>query len=139
MTTTLLDKLANTKVSIPFFNSIISCGLFGIADDFSDSYLSLDAKYLVNKEATFLVRAGGDSMAPEIKSGDILIVDRSMELISGKVATFHFNGHAVCKQFIKKGDQIFLRSFNPKYQDILITEGDDLVLFGVVIGLARDY
>ena len=131
--------LEPTKIKIPLYSSIVSCGLFGIADDFSDNYLSLDAKYLVNKESTFLVRAGGDSMAPEIKDRDILIVDRSVELISGKVATFHFNGAAICKLYVKKGDEIILRSFNKKYQDIVITEADDLLLFGVVIGIARDY
>jgi DNA polymerase V len=135
-----LALLESTHVTLPLYTSKVSCGLFGIADDFSDNYLSLDAKYLVNKEATFLVRTSGDSMTPEIKAGDILIVDRSVELISGKVATFHLNGHAICKQFIKKSNgEIVLKSFNPSYQDIVISETDDLVLFGVVIGIARDY
>jgi len=135
-----VDLLEPHSVMLPLFTSKVSCGLFGIADDFSDNYLSLDAKYLVNKEATFLVRASGDSMSPEIKSGDILIVDRSIELVSGKVATFYLNGAAICKQFIKKfNGEIVLRSFNSSYQDIVISETDDLVLFGVVIGIARDY
>lgn len=134
-----VDLLESTVIDVPLYSSIVSCGLFGIADDFSDNYLSLDAKYLVNKEATFLVRAGGDSMEPEIKQGDILIVDRSVELVSGKIATFHFNGAAICKQFIKQGDKIILRSFSTEYKDIVISEADDLVLFGVVIGIARDY
>ena len=77
MTTDLLER---SRAEIPLFTSYISCGLFGIADDFCDHYLSLDAKYLVNKEATFLVRAKGDSMSPEIKEGDILIIDRSPDL-----------------------------------------------------------
>lgn len=127
------------NMQLPLYSSKVSCGLFGIADDFSDNSLSLDEKYLVNKEATFLVRAGGDSMVPEIKQDDILIVDRSVELVSGKIATFHFNGNAVCKIFIIKDNEIILRSFNPKYKDIIITEADSLELFGVVIGIARDY
>lgn len=133
-----LNLLNRNIIQLPYFQSVVSCGLFGIADDFTDSYLSLDAKYLANKESTFLVRSKGDSMSPDIKSGDTLIVDRSVELVSGKVATFHFNGNAICKQYIKQGEKIILRSFNTDSKDIIITEADYLVLFGVVIGIVRD-
>lgn len=122
----------------PLYGSLVSCGLFGIADDFTDSYLSLDEKFLSNKESTFLVRAGGDSMLPEIKPMDIMIVDRSVKLVSGKIATFHFNGHAICKQYLEVNGKILLHSFNTNYEDIIIKDNDDLQLFGVVIGITRD-
>lgn len=77
-------------------------------------------------------------MGPDIRANDILIVDRSIKLISGRVATFYFNGHAICKQYLITSNGVILHSFNPKYKDILITETDDLQLFGVVIGITRD-
>jgi DNA polymerase V len=132
------EILPKNQLKAPFYSSIVSCGLFGIADDFTENYLSLDEKYLANKESTFFVRAGGDSMNPDIKSGDILIVDRSVKLTHGCVATFYFNGSAICKQYQKIPSGILLHSFNPIHKDIHVKEGDELTLFGVVIGLARD-
>lgn len=127
-----------TSSEIPFFNTVTSCGLFGIAEDFTDNYLSLDRKYLHNKESTFFIRASGHSMEPKIFPGDILIVDKSIPLQSGKIAAFYFNGNAICKQYIKTENKVFLKSFNHEHKDIEINEGDDLQLFGVIIGLARD-
>ncbi len=132
------EILTPKTLHAPIYGSIISCGLFGIADDFTENYLSLDEKYLSNRESTFLVRAGGDSMEPEIKAGDILIVDRSVPLTSGKIATFYFNGNAICKQYIKRAGKIFLHSYNLNYQDIEVKDTDDLQLFGVVTGITRD-
>lgn len=129
---------SSEKTEIPFFQSITSCGLFGIAEDFTDNYLSLDAKYLHNRESTFFIRASGNSMEPSIFPGDILIVDKSIPLQSGKIAAFYYNGHAICKQYLKVQNKVILKSYNSEYQDIEIQEGDDLQLFGVVIGLARD-
>jgi DNA polymerase V len=123
----------------PYYSSIVSCGLFGIADDFTENYLSLDEKYLTNKESTFFVRAGGDSMLPEIKPNDILIVDRSIKLTHGCIATFYLNGSAICKQYLKIPSGILLHSLNPDHKDIHIKDDDELQLFGVVIGLARDF
>ncbi len=127
------------KHYLPLATGFISCGLFGVMDDFSENNLSLDEKFMKNKHSTFFVRARGESMGPEIKPNDILIVDRSLKLQSGQVATFFYNGNAICKQFVKEGAQIILRSFHEDYPDILVREDDQLEVFGPVIGLARDF
>ena len=134
MTILDLNKLKNHP---PLFTTDVSCGLFGIADDFVDEYLSLDEKFVKNKESCFFVRAQGDSMAPYILPRDILIVDRSVELFDKAVATFFFNSNATCKQYIKQNGIYYLRSFNKSHADIPITEDDQLDLFGVVTGIAR--
>jgi len=127
------------KHYLPLASGTISCGLFGVMEDFSENDLSLDEKFMKNKHSTFFVRARGESMLPEIKPHDILIIDRSLKIQSGQVATFFFNGHAVCKQFVKNANQVILRSFHDDYPDIIVGEADQLELFGVVVGLARDF
>ena len=126
-------------VNLPICEGELSCGLFGLTEDFSEKYLSLDEKFMRNKESTFFVRAGGDSMSPEIKAQDILIVDRKVPIFSGAIAAFFYNGNAICKQYMIQDDQIILHSINSKYKDIIVSESDSLELFGVVIGLARDF
>ena len=132
-----IPKPEQLKINPPLFGSNVSCGLFGIADDFVDEYLSLDEKFVKNKEASFFVRAQGESMAPYILPKDILIVDRSVQLFDKAVAAFFLNNHAICKQYIKKDGRVYLRSFNKSHADIPITEDDQLDLFGVVTGIAR--
>ncbi len=124
---------------LPLYGGVVSCGLFGISDDFVEDHLSLDQKFIKNKEASFFVKADGDSMSPYIISGDILIVDRSLNLFHGAVATFFYNNQAICKQYIKAEGKVILRSFNKKHKDIMITEEDQLELFGIVVGLARNF
>lgn len=122
---------------IPLYSGQVSCGLFGIADDFVDDYLSLDTKYIKNKESTFFVKAQGDSMSPYIQPGDILIVDRSIPIFNGAVATFFLNDNAICKRYTNVEGIIKLTSYS-EAPDITISEEDRLELFGVVTGLARD-
>lgn len=128
-----------TKHYIPLYSGELACGLFGILEDFIENYLSLDEKFAKNREATFYVRASGDSMSPKIENGDILIVDRSIKAINHSIVAIFLNGTPMCKQIILEKNKKILRSFNQSYKEILIGEDDELALFGVVIGLARDF
>jgi DNA polymerase V len=116
----------------------VSCGLFGLMDDFIEDQLSLDQKFLARRTTTFLVRAGGVSMTPEIKPGDLLVVDRSLPLSSGKIATFYVNGQALCKLYVLEQGRPVLRSFNMEYKDIFLRSEDDWQLFGVVTAVIRE-
>lgn len=129
-------KIENPNV-YPFFGDV-SCGLFGISDDFVESYLSLDEKFIKNKEATFFVRASGDSMSPEIKNNDILVVDRSRTIFSGALIAFYLNGTPMCKQLIQLENKTYLKSVNPKYKTINVGHEDELNVFGVIVGIVRD-
>ena len=133
------DNREVQKYWLPLYSGELACGLFGIADDFVESYLSLDEKFMKNKESTFFVRSSGDSMEPDIKAQDILIVDRSVTAIDGSVVAVFYNGNPICKKLVITPTKKILRSTNSKYVDIEITEDDELQVFGVVIGLARDF
>lgn len=78
-------------------------------------------------------------MSPLIMNRDILIVDRSIKPIDKSIIAIFFNGNPICKQLVLGQTEKKLHSLNPKYLDILVTEEDSLELFGVVIGLARDF
>ncbi len=133
------DKASPKGRFFPLFSGELSCGLFGISDDFVESYLSLDEKYKKNKESIFFVRSGGDSMSPEIKNEDILIVDRSIEPFHQAIVAIFYNGLPMCKQLLIDRNKQVLRSFHEDYKDIVIYETDEINLFGVVVGLSRDF
>ncbi|MCB9026618.1 MAG: S24 family peptidase [Bdellovibrionaceae bacterium] len=123
---------------VPQFSAQVSCGLFGIADDHIEKYQSLDSRFIKNKASTFFFTAASNSMEPLIMEGDVLIVDRSVEVISGRVAVICLDGEMLCKRIVYRGGHVLLRSENPDYTDLLITEGMDLVVFGVVTSIARE-
>lgn len=124
---------------LPLYSGELACGLFGISDDFVESYLSLDEKFMKNKESTFYVRASGDSMNPRVEDGDILVVDRSVVVLPNSYVAIYFNGTPMCKQYIEVAGKRYLHSLNKRFSDIEITAEDELIVFGVVIGLVRDF
>ncbi|MCB0356508.1 MAG: S24 family peptidase [Bdellovibrionales bacterium] len=120
------------------FLAHVSCGLFGISDDYIEKYQSLDSRFIKNKASTFFFSAASDSMEPLITEGDVLVVDRSIEAMSGRIAVVCLGGEMLCKRVIKHSGQVILRSDNPLYKDIKITEEMDLVVFGVVTAIVRE-
>ena len=117
----------------------VACGLFGIQEDHFESYQSLDERFIKNKTSTFFFEATGYSMEPMIFERDILIVDRAMTPVSGQIVVASVNGAFVCKSYIKKRDQVILRSENKKVKDLMVTGEIEMHLFGVVIGIYRKF
>lgn len=113
------------------------CSLFGIQEDFTPRELSLDEHFISKKTATFFFEASGDSMAPLIMSGDILIVDRSAKIISGRIYVVNFEGQILCKRYYLKAGQVILKSEDPKFRDIIVTNPEEFSFFGAVTALAR--
>ena len=115
----------------------ISCGLFGIAEDFEETYLSLDEHLCPNRESTYFLRASGDSMQPLIAPGDILVVDRSATVASGNIVIVALHGEHLCKRLLKKEQKILLISESNKYRPIELQPDEELQIFGTVVALAR--
>lgn len=116
----------------------VNCGLFGIAEDHMQSYLSLDEKLIKNKASTFFFEASGDSMAPYIHKKDILVVDRSLEATNNKVIVAALDGGLICKRIIRTIQGVFLVSDNPKFKSIPIKAERDFYVWGVVSAIIRE-
>ena len=79
---------------------------------------SVDIKY--NTDEYFYLQISGDSMAPKIDDGDLVLVHRQDEVSSGDVAVVLVTDHdEEAEGFVKKveidGDSVTLVSFNPYY------------------------
>ncbi|MFA5659556.1 MAG: S24 family peptidase [Oscillospiraceae bacterium] len=86
----------------------------------------------------------GDSMIPDIKSGDIVVVRRQPDIESGQVAVVIINGdEATVKKVIKHKDGIQLVATNPEYMPMFFSnkEIEDLPvsIFGRVMELRRKF
>lgn len=97
--------------------------------------------YLVrNKPSSFMFTVKGDSMMHVgIVEGDKVIVDRSINAMSKDIVVAVFNGEYTIKRLYKNASKVELRPENPAYQPILIKEGNELEIWGVVVGVVRRY
>jgi len=125
-------KPMNFHSLIPFMGIRPVCGLFGVSDDFIESYQSLDERFMKNKTSTFLFQAEGDSMEPFIFKGDILLVDRSIENYHGRICIVTYEGGLICKRVYKMKKGVILRSENTSYKDILVNSNELVSIWGVV-------
>ena len=114
----------------------LSCGLFGISEDFIEKYQSLDQLFIKNKFSTFFFEAAGDSMEPTIFPGQILIVDRSRTDFHGKVCVICVDDKMMCKRVFVKDNCVVLKSDNQKYKDLIIENNEGLSFWGIVIANA---
>jgi DNA polymerase V len=122
-----------TKRSLPFYLSSIKAGFPSPADDYIERSLDLNEHLIKHPSSTFFVKVKGDSMVNAgIFSGDILIVDRSVQSYHNKIIVAIFNGEFTVKRFRKAGGKIFLIAENPDYPGIAVTEEMDFEIWGVV-------
>ncbi|RYC70065.1 LexA family protein [Spirosoma sordidisoli] len=122
-----------TRLRIPFFQSLVQAGFPSPAENYIDRVCDLNDLCITNAEATYFVRVTGDSMTGDrIEPGDILIVDCSQEATSGKIAVVWFNGEHTVKRIQYAHPLVVLLPSNPRYQPIYVQPNDDFRVFGVV-------
>jgi len=122
-----------SHIEIPLFSGKVAAGFPSPADDYIEKTLDLNDLLIKKPAATFFVRAEGESMlGAGIHPNDILVVDRSIEAVVGKVVICALNGELTVKRLKSIGKEIVLGAENPAYSDITVQEEVDLVIWGVV-------
>ena len=102
-----------TELSIPIFTSRVQAGFPSPADDHLEDTLDLNTHLIHHKEATFFVKAQGDSMiGAGIQQGDILIVDKSLTAKSGKIVIAVVDGEFTVKRLHKYKGNITLKALS---------------------------
>lgn len=74
-----------------------------------------------------------------IRSGDILIVDRSLEPKDKCIAIAVLDGEFTVKRVLKKAKKLYLMSENDDFKPIEITEDNDFEIWGIVIHVIHSF
>lgn len=121
------------SLALPLFVGKVSAGFPSPADDYIERNLDLN-DYLVPKPAsTFFARAQGESMINAgIHPNDILVVDRSIEPVAGKIVICALDGELTVKRLERNNGQWQLKAENPNYPDITLYDDIDMIIWGVV-------
>ena len=117
---------------LPLYRLAVSAGTGELLDD--TDYDSVEVGDEVSPAADFGVRIAGDSMEPRFVSGQVVWVKRQETLLPGEIGIFLYNGSGYCKVLERDERGVFLRSLNPHYAPIPVGEGDELRVFGRVVG-----
>ena len=108
------------------------------ADDYVENTLDLHSYMVKAPSATFIARARGDAMVRlGIFDGDLLVVDRSLEIQDGKIAICCLNGEFTVKRFKKAHDHCWLLPANKAYKPIRVSREDDFMVWGIVVHVIK--
>jgi DNA polymerase V len=106
---------------------------FGAAGGDGEAGIDLNEQFVRNKPATFFFRMKGDAMKDAgIFDNDMLIVDRSLKLTSGKIIIAILNGELLVRRFHQNFSSAFLIPENDRFKTINLAEFTDFALWGVV-------
>lgn len=93
----------------------------------------------------FALRIIGDSMKPEFLPGEIIIVDPAVKPKTGKYVIAKIDngnggedGEATFKQFVRDGNQVYLKPLNDKYPLIDMT-GNEYRIVGCVVEKRKEF
>ena len=101
-------------------------GFGAAADDYMERGIDLNEQLILNKPATFFFRMNGDAMIEDgIFSGDVLIVDRSIKPISGKVIVAVLDGELLVRRIQRTTTSVELLCANERMSNIQLQNFDD--------------
>ena len=140
MSFTSLGPIAEGGIRLPLGSFKVPAGFPSPAADHLEKEISLDQLLNIRAPHVYLVSIDGDSMQDAgIYSGDLAVVDRSIEPVHGNVVVALLNNDPICKRLCLREKSVVLQSENSKYPDRHVMEGDDLSIWGVVTYSVRSH
>ncbi len=117
-------------MKIPVILQKVSAGFPSPATDYVQDEIDLNNELIKNPPATFLIRVQGNSMTDhKIINGDLLVVDRSLNLKNDCIAIINFNNQSIVKNIIKENNNFYIKN---KLEKTLINENSDINVWGIV-------
>jgi DNA polymerase V len=121
------------SLPLPIILASVQAGFPSSVEEGLDKTLDLNELLITHPAATFFVRVSGDSMQNAgIVSGDVLIVDRSLEASDNTIVIAVVNTEFTVKRLLRREGRIYLSPENPAYPILEITPESDFQVWGVV-------
>lgn len=126
----------NPSIS-PYFESI-QAGFPSPAEGYIEKTLNLHDIVVRNPANTFFVRVSGHSMKGEgIDNNDIVVVDKSLPPMDGKIAVCCLNQNFTLKKLRVRSKRVWLVPANSEFKTIELQEGDELTIWGIVVAIIK--
>ena len=132
-------------VDLDYFSDVwASCGTGAVVFEETSEKLSVPTSLIQNYSKSnkySVINARGDSMVPFLQDRDKLIVEHwnGGQIIDNCIYVFRYANELFVKRLVKNITQIVIKSDNPLYEPIKITDKDqDFEVIGQIVGLMRD-
>ncbi|WP_042282617.1 MULTISPECIES: LexA family protein [Candidatus Protochlamydia] len=136
MTLIFLENISSAEKQfyhLPFYQQTISAGFPSPAENEMADRIDLNALLIKHPSATFFLKVSGSSMINAgIHHQDILVVDRSLPAVDGKVVIASVDGELTVKRLKIAFKKVQLVAENDQYPSIEISEEMNLHIWGVV-------
>lgn len=123
----------DSHIELPFVKEGINAGFPSPANDFIEDFIDLNKELIKHPDATFLAKVRGSSMTGMgLDDGDVIIIDKSLELQHHKVAICVVDGEFTIKKVKKDNGCYWLIPYNSEYKSILVTPENEFMVWGIV-------
>lgn len=155
LVTALANDYANSKmqqitdgncVKVAFRPEVYLSAGYGIEiQDEHKEFMCLDERLFftdrgvkINPNNCEVVTVSGNSMAPEYRHGDRVILDKSVKYwIDGHIFAFRYQGECFIKEICLLGKKVKAIPLNKEYEPFFIEENEDVEIFGRIIPRVR--
>jgi len=116
----------------------IAAGMPILAEENIEETLAVDRALLPRSSQIFALRVQGDSMTGDgILSGDLAIIRMQKNAEHGQIIAAIIDGDATLKHYHRAENRIELRASNPAYSPIIVGEGENFSIAGILAGVIR--
>ncbi len=123
----------NSSLPLPYADSGIRAGFPSPAQDYMELAIDLNKEIVKNPSSTFYGRVVGNSMQDEgIEEGDILVIDKSLELLNNDLAVCFVDGDFTVKRVKIEQNAAYLIPSNPSYPIMKVTQDNEFLIWGIV-------
>ncbi len=131
-------NIKNPPPLIRLYEDRIKCGFPSPAEGYAEREIDFNTYIIEHPYSSYCFYVKGDSMeGVHITEGDLIVVDRSIPLESGRIIICALDREFTLKNFIKRGGRSILLPANPDYNSIELTENSDFEYWGTAVSLVR--
>ena len=121
-----------TELEVPYAG-VISAGFPSEAFNYLEDTIDFNRLLVIQKETTFCMTASGDCLLGDgISDGDLLVIDKLVEPFDNSILVFAISGEFTLKRLRYGVGYVELTPSNPKYETIVVHEGEELRRWGVL-------
>lgn len=136
-TVSIFEKVSNEDYIIDYVEGLVAAGHGTFQEDNLHMEVKLRATDVPDKYDT-IAKVAGDSMEPLIEDNDLLFIKVASQVDVNDIGIFQING----KNFVKKlkrdyDGSWYLQSLNSGYEEIYLTEDDDIRTIGEVVDIYK--
>lgn len=141
-----LAKLDTNTVKIPYRPNVYLSAGYGLeVYEESPQLVTLDLQLFITDRGTKInpahceiVRISGNSMYPEYRDGDRVIIDRDdTNLIDGHIYAFRYKDNVFVKEINVLNDKLKCISLNKEYDSFYIKQGEEFIVYGRILPRIR--